>query len=395
MEEESWHKLDPLASKQVEMDFLRDFGDTFMDFEPSKSTAVPDISDTVFKLSCLSENIETRFDCDDLLSVLSPSEPDVDLGLGLDSVEPLRQDCMWSGLVPSEEREPGQEVSVFHTPLQSDFETSDLDESFSDLESSSSPSPETGVVSVTTQRVPDNVPDKHSVLLDHMYNDHCYISSSASSAPSKPPVAGEKHSGYTVKSTKENNRITVKRKQPGNKTNIVKLYQKQAKSGTKGSGSAKFKFQMKFLSPSSTSTLAPLGLGRSASARRRTAVKNAFCPTPAKTIEIKDVKEADKVKDIRDLHNSMERQRRIDLKRAFDCLKICVPELAESDKASKLMILDKAANFCQTLKKKELTLNAEKERHRRRQFHLKKKLSLLEYKTPTKSLLLPTNRRLI
>ena len=106
-------------------------------------------------------------------------------------------------------------------------------------------------------------------------------------------------------------------------------------------------------------------------------------------------KEEDKVKDIRHLHNSMERQRRIDLKRAFDCLKICVPELAESDKASKLMILEKAANFCQTLKKKELTLNAEKERHRRRQFHLKKKLNLLEYKTSTKSLLVPTNRRLI
>ena len=104
---ESWHKIDPLASKQVEMDFLRDFGDTFMDFETAKST-VPDMSDTVTKFGCLSENIETHFDCDDLLSVLSPSEP-ADLGLELDtaslfdSVEPLRQDCMWSGLGPSEE----------------------------------------------------------------------------------------------------------------------------------------------------------------------------------------------------------------------------------------------------------------------------------------------------
>ena len=301
MEEESWHKLDPLASKQVEMDLLRDFGDTFMDFEPSKSTAVPDISDTVFKLSCLSENIETRFDCDDLLSVLSPSEPDdmprvaveadiprvaveADiLRLAVeDSGEPLRQDCMWSGLGQSEERE--SELSVFHTPLQSDFETSDLDESFSDLESSSSPETEM----VTTQRVPDNVPDKHSVLPDHMYNDHCYISSSSSSsASSAPSKVEEKQSGHTIKSTKENGRITVKRKQPGNKTNIVKLYQKQAKSGvTKGSGSAKFKFQMKFLSPSSASALAPLGLGRSDSARRRTAIKNAFCPTPAKRFEV-------------------------------------------------------------------------------------------------------------
>ena len=293
MEEESWHKLDPLAaSKQVEMDFLRDFGDTLMDFEASKST-VPDISDTVFRLSCLSENIETRFDCDDLLSVLSPRDvPDVDLGLGLDSVsEPLRQDCMWSGVrSASEERrhQPEAELSVFHTPTQSDFETSDLDESFSDLESSnSSPAP----VVTQTQRAPDNVPDnvpdviadKHSVLLDHMYTDHFYISSSA------PSMSGEKQAppGHTIKSTKEKNRITVKRKPSDNKTNIVKVYQNKTKSGIKNSSSAKFKFQMKFLSPSSSSALTPLGLGRSASARRRTAIKNAFCPTPARSSEVR------------------------------------------------------------------------------------------------------------
>ena len=278
MEEESWHKLDPLAaSKQVEMDFLRDFGDTLMDFEASKST-VPDISDTLFRLSCLSENIETRFDCDDLLSVLSPRDvmPDVDLGLGLDSVsEPLRQDCMWSGVrSASEERrhQPEAELSVFHTPTQSDFETSDLDESFSDLESStSSPAP---VVTTQTQRVPDNVPDviadKHSVLLDHMYTDHCYISSSA---PSMSGEKQEKH-GHTIKSTKE--KITVKRKQSDNKTNIVKVYQNKNKSGTKVLSSAKFKFQMKFLSPSSSSK-----------ARRRTAIKNAFCPTPVRRTEVR------------------------------------------------------------------------------------------------------------
>ena len=293
MEEESWHKIDPLTSKQVEMDFLRDFGDTFMDFETAKST-VPDISDTVLKFGCLSENIETHFDCDDLLSVLSPSEP-VDLGLELDtaalldSVEPLRQDCMWSGLAPSEElnilsrrlqtEKPG--LSVFHTPLQSDFETSDLDESFSDLESS--PAPETDSVCVTTQKVPDLIPDKHSVLLDHMYTDHCYTSSA--SPPTRQIVSGNKQGLETTKSTKEKNKITVKRKQSANKTNIVRLYQNKTKSGNKGP-SAKFKFQMKFLSPSSASALAPLGLGRSASARRRTALQNAFCPTPAKRSEV-------------------------------------------------------------------------------------------------------------
>ena len=94
----------------------------------------------------------------------------------------------------------------------------------------------------------------------------------------------------------------------------------------------------------------------------------------------------DKHRDIRDLHNSMERQRRVDLKRAFDGLKICVPELAESDKVSKLMILDKAADFCQMLKLKELNLSSEKDRERKKYLLLKKKLQMLEKKKSPKSL---------
>ena len=294
MMEESWHK--PLASKQVEMDLLQDFGDTFMDFEVSRST-VPDICDTVFKFNCLSENVETHFDCDDLLSVLSPSEPS-DLHLGLDSSEPLRQDCMWSGLGPGEEHKslslPGEKEkpqtcatapdsdslnSVFDTPLQSDFETSDLDESFSDLDTESSPSSDTDIVSLTPQKVPDNIPDKTSVLLDHMYTDHCYISSA--SAPSTQIMTKKQGSDdHTNKSTKENNKITIKRKPTDTKSNIVRLYQNKTKGSS--SGSAKFKFQMKFLSPSLASAR---GLGRSAR-RRRTALKNAFCPAPAITSEV-------------------------------------------------------------------------------------------------------------
>ena len=78
----------------------------------------------------------------------------------------------------------------------------------------------------------------------------------------------------------------------------------------------------------------------------------------------------------------MERQRRVDLKKAFDRLKFCVPELADSEKASKLMILDKAADFCQKLKKKEIHLSSEKERERKKHFHLKRKLQILKQKSP-------------
>ena len=70
----------------------------------------------------------------------------------------------------------------------------------------------------------------------------------------------------------------------------------------------------------------------------------------------------------------MERKRRVDLKRAFDVLKVCLPELAESDKASKLMILDAATGFCRRLKSKELGLSSERDREQKKNLLLKKKL---------------------
>ncbi len=73
-----------------------------------------------------------------------------------------------------------------------------------------------------------------------------------------------------------------------------------------------------------------------------------------------------KRREVRDLHNSLERQRRVDLKNAFDTLKICVPEIAASDKASKLLILNKARDFCMSLGSREAQLRREKERQRMR-----------------------------
>jgi hypothetical protein len=58
---------------------------------------------------------------------------------------------------------------------------------------------------------------------------------------------------------------------------------------------------------------------------------------------------ADKCRETRDLHNSMERQRRIDLRKNLDELKSVVPELADLEKASKLNILNKASNYCLSL----------------------------------------------
>ena len=84
-----------------------------------------------------------------------------------------------------------------------------------------------------------------------------------------------------------------------------------------------------------------------------------------------------KPRDVRDLHNSLERQRRIDLKNAFDRLKSSVPDLAVCDKASKLQILIKSANYCQRLVSVEAKLIRDLDTQRSRHQTLSKKLKMM------------------
>lgn len=84
-----------------------------------------------------------------------------------------------------------------------------------------------------------------------------------------------------------------------------------------------------------------------------------------------------KPRDVRDLHNSLERQRRIDLKNAFDRLKSSVPDLAVCDKASKLQILIKSADYCQRLVSVEAKLIRDLDTQRSRHQTLSKKLKMM------------------
>jgi len=53
----------------------------------------------------------------------------------------------------------------------------------------------------------------------------------------------------------------------------------------------------------------------------------------------------------REIHNSMERQRRIELKNELDKLKSLIPEIAESEKVSKLNVLNYSADYVKRLEK--------------------------------------------
>jgi len=81
-----------------------------------------------------------------------------------------------------------------------------------------------------------------------------------------------------------------------------------------------------------------------------------------------------KCRELRDLHNSMERQRRVDLKINFDQLKDKVPELRDTDKASKMVILNKAAEYSRLLLKTDLVLTSERDRVARRNAELRQRL---------------------
>ena len=92
-------------------------------------------------------------------------------------------------------------------------------------------------------------------------------------------------------------------------------------------------------------------------------------------------KEKPEQREARDVHNQMERQRRTDLKNAFDQLKDFVPSIAHSDRASKQMVLDKAIEHCKSLRLKEENVRNQRRNLVQRNELLRKKLLLLESQT--------------
>ena len=110
-DEDVWQKSDLFAEqkvyKQLETELMRDYSDGDMFQIDFQSDAVPDISDQVFELNTseiFTPDSSSQFDCDELLSNLNSSSRSLEMELdNLDSTDPLRHDCMWSGLCPNDE----------------------------------------------------------------------------------------------------------------------------------------------------------------------------------------------------------------------------------------------------------------------------------------------------
>jgi hypothetical protein len=65
---------------------------------------------------------------------------------------------------------------------------------------------------------------------------------------------------------------------------------------------------------------------------------------------------------MRDAHNAMERERRVQLRENFEALRLEVPNLKEADKAATLQILREATTFIQRLRDEERRFMDEKQR---------------------------------
>ncbi|KAK9295434.1 hypothetical protein QLX08_010249 [Tetragonisca angustula] len=76
-------------------------------------------------------------------------------------------------------------------------------------------------------------------------------------------------------------------------------------------------------------------------------------------------------------HNNMERQRRIELRNAFEELRVLVPAVEKKDKAPKVAILRQAASYCYMLKQTGEVTSTKVTELRRRQEKLRARLSQL------------------
>ena len=103
-------------------------------------------------------------------------------------------------------------------------------------------------------------------------------------------------------------------------------------------------------------------------------------PSAGSSLLARNKNDSEKCREIRDLHNSMERQRRVEQRNHLAYLKKQVPEVADVEKASKLTILRKAMEYCQLLANVDTRVRKERERELNKNAVLKKKLMDLSQK---------------
>lgn len=305
----------------------------------------------------------------------------------LDMRETLKQDCMWSsGVNTSSGVNINSTTSPCYTKLSLTPPTSYINESLHLLETPI-PSDDESSGSESSPDSYRNINTGHSSTTDHCYTSFSLLTPPESSEDedclvSPASLHSQSKQRKNVLSEIENDRFNK---------DVNKSLLKSSKRDLKKSDKPKFKFSVRMKSigrreslkgskPKETKTSSQLTISSSYQAIKQNKESFKFAPTGKQQVNINDGIQKEKLNhtDARNVHNMMERQRRTDLKRAFDELKDYVPSIAQSDRTSKQMVLDKAIEHCKTLRRSEEAGRDQKKNLLKRNEQLRKKLALLQ-----------------
>ena len=347
-----------------------------------------------------------------LVSLAGSEADDSSILDDFDVKEPIRQDCMWSAFQDASrnrsvhvKRQRGRSESAglcttppssyisshlttFHTPLHSEDESSEEVEVMSPLAlrlsgdlgdhcytSTSSPSPWSTTTSAGAPLTPpESSEDEDSSSL------HLSPSSSSSSLHhaihiANSQAAARKKAGLSeVKNDRFNEvvrNIRLKNKSRSGRSALTELR----------AGRTKFRFSV--TTRNKSSLLAPGSRGAPAYQQEN---KQGRRLEAKQRRRLEEVRAKPEVREARDVHNQMERQRRTDLKNAFDSLKDFVPTIANSDRASKQMVLDKAIDYCKNLRSREARVRGERAGLAARNASLRARLQELEAAAASRAL---------
>lgn len=192
--------------------------------------------------------------------------------------------------------------------------------------------------------------------------------------PTYPSIADQQHFQLTVKSALKENPVTAPRPR-GRPPSSGISRKRNAPNDSKPTKRAKhrsYQSRSKVTKNNSSPTSAASPLNSSSPIESLQASVRA---TAGRSRSSSSDDEPDTEK--RSLHNNMERQRRIELRNAFEDLRLLVPEIEDKEKAPKVAILRQAAIYCDRLTEIDRATVAKVMEMKRRQEKLRARLSQL------------------
>jgi len=375
-----------------------------------------DLDDIKFDFDTISDNLGDWIDTPDCKSVLNPneytdtlckSEPTLNLN-DMSITEAVKYDCMWSS---NPSPSTITQTTLSDNNLLDDF-LKMIDSSTSnfelDLDIKEEASTKTDTISPTKDPLAcERLQEKESDVRMYTSLDHCYVSRGPSTHntisdklplpayPMTPPESSEDEESSSSMSPP-----------PANATNLHHHHRispsqsllKKVRSTSSRPGEPKFCVKVKLSTDPSRSLLKqqkfhiiknPNKSRTTSLLQTSTNINNDLQVTRLINrsqiqSNIRRRKEESlrlKHDDAREIHNHMERQRRNELKVAYDELKACIPDIANSDKVSKQMILDTALHNCRLLRAKEMKLKLRRDTLKKNNADLLRRISALQNKS--------------